>query len=103
MDSGLAAARRPGMTGRDLAVPPSRLDNTKPVQGQLVVDVGEHDLDALADRDRPLAEADEVRGEAGAFVELDLRDVVGRLVRERREPGFVHHGPGADAPAAGRG
>src|ERR1700686_978797 len=78
-----------------------RVDRAKPVQGQRVVDVREHDLDPLADGDHPVAGADEMRREARALVELDLHDVVGRLVLERREPGLVHPGPGADAPAAG--
>src|SRR5712691_2864358 len=81
----------------------SYLRNAKSVQRQFVVDIREYHFDPLADRDRAVAAADEARGEARALVELDLHDVVGRLVLERREPRLVHPRPGADAPAAGGG
>ena len=44
----------------------------------------------------------QVRGEPRPFVELDLDHVVGRLGREGRKPGLVHHRPGADRPRAAR-
>src|SRR5262249_23923344 len=92
--------RRPNRTGRLRQVNgrPSRVDLTEAVQGQLIIDIREYHLDARADRDRPVARIDEARGQARAFVEFDLHDVIRRLVRERREPGFVHACPRADAP-----
>src|SRR5215470_12999809 len=93
--------RRPNRTGRLRQVNggPSRVDRTEAVQGQLIIDVREYHLDARADDDRPAARIDEARGQARAFVEFDLRDVIRRLVGEGREPSLVYLRPRADAPA----
>src|SRR5262249_977065 len=77
-------------------------DDAEAVQGQFGVHVREYHLDPRADGDRPVARADKLRGQARAFVELDLHDRVGHLAGKGRKPGFVHTRPRADAPAARR-
>ena len=73
-------------------------DDAKAVQGQLLVDVGEHDLNPLANLNPLGTGANDVRGEPWSLVQLNLHDVVRRISPKCREPCLVNGRPGADAP-----